>query len=125
MRHTFWRSVGALPTATNRTVTLGVGNSPAARSADAASRGRLVRIMDDASVSGRSLSWNSESGIPAVAPASLGGLEKRGELDIFSVLGVRWLRRDVVCEVDEAESFEVGVAITGKHSCADFAVVAI
>ena len=41
---------------TNRTVTLGAGNSPAVRRAAAVSRGRLVRIMDEASVSGRSLS---------------------------------------------------------------------
>lgn len=53
--------------ATNRTVIFCDGNSPAVRSAVAVSRGKAVRIMDEARVRGRSLSGRSESGMPAVS----------------------------------------------------------
>ena len=58
-------NAGALPTALNRTLIFAVGKLPAADKAEAASRGREVRIMDEAMVRGRSLSWNSVWGIAA------------------------------------------------------------
>lgn len=57
-----------------------MGNSPADASADVASCGREVRIMDDASVSGRSGSWSAESGIALGASAD--GVDSRGRSGI-------------------------------------------
>ncbi len=50
-------------------MTFGLGNSPADDKAEAASRGSEVRILEDASVRGRSGSWDSESGIAALSVA--------------------------------------------------------
>ena len=74
---------GALPTALNRTFIFAVGKFPAADKAEAASRGREVKIMDEAMVRGRSLSWNSESGIAA---EGVGVWEWLG-VDILMVVG--------------------------------------
>lgn len=63
--HTCLSSAGALPTALNRTFIFAAEKLPAKAKADAASRGKEVRIMEDAMVRGRSLSGNSESGIAA------------------------------------------------------------
>jgi hypothetical protein len=66
-------------------VTLGFGKSPAVDKAEAASRGREVRIIDEAMVSGRSGSWSAESGM-----AVWGSLEEDGEE--VMVAGLRgWL----------------------------------
>ncbi|KAG9237028.1 ketopantoate hydroxymethyltransferase-domain-containing protein [Amylocarpus encephaloides] len=54
--------IGAEPTALKCTVTLGFGKSPAWESAEVASRGREVRMMEEAMVRGRSGSW-VESGM--------------------------------------------------------------
>lgn len=65
------------------TVTLGFGKSPAVESAEAASRGREVRIMEEAIVRGRSGSLCEESGM-----ADWGSEE-----DIFAVFFGRVLRK--------------------------------
>jgi len=69
------RRVGADPTGIKRTVILARENSPAEESAEAASRGSCVRIMDEASVRGRSLEGRSESGI-----AGSDGVAEREEI---------------------------------------------
>jgi hypothetical protein len=99
IRHSCCRSVGVLPTAWNRTVILATGKVPAELRALAASRGSAVRIMEllggvsevgkggrgsYARVRGRSLSWNSESGIAALGP-SVGVLDREA-LDKSGIL---------------------------------------
>lgn len=59
-----------------------VGNSPAEARAVEASRGREVRIIDEARVRGRSSSGYSESGMAAAPVAgSEGVLEREGEFE--------------------------------------------
>jgi hypothetical protein len=82
--HTCLSRAGALPTALNLTLIFAVGKFPAAERADAASRGREVRIIDEASVRGRSVSLNSESGIAGEGSEGDGVLEGLG-VDILEI----------------------------------------
>ena len=60
-------------------------------SAVAASRGREVRIMDEARVSGMSGSWSAESGIALLLVLSAGVLEREGEGDGEDIFVAWWL----------------------------------
>ncbi len=65
-------------------MTLGLGNSAALERAVAASRGRDVRIMEDARVRGRSGSCEVESGIALLLSAGVDEREGFGdEADIL------------------------------------------
>jgi len=88
---TCFLSVGALPTALKCTATLGLGKSPAVESAVAASRGREVRIMDEARVSGMSGSWSAESGIALLLVLSAGVLDREGDGDGDDIFVAWWL----------------------------------
>lgn len=93
MRHSCCETCGALPTGLNLTVTLALGNVPAVRRALAASRGRAVRIMEEAIVRGRSGERGTESGIAAVGRGDWGVEEGVGEeVDMVLSGGLRGLR---------------------------------
>lgn len=107
---TWFLTEGALPTALKCTVTFGLGNSPAAERAEAASRGSEVRIMDDAIVRGRSGSCGPASGIALAL--SDGVLDLNGLSDGDDILPCLCCRRygcgmgsGEVVEQDKAADF--------------------